>query len=174
DFCQSIVSYSAIPLDIHLMVENPDAFIPVFAAFTNSIITIHPETSYHPLRTIELIKSHGAVPGIAVDPALPVEAVRHLLPGVGQICIMTVNPGYAGQSLAPGALEKIKDCAQYLKFLNLPIDIEVDGNVSWDNIPKMLAAGANVLVTGSSSLFEKGKDRQSNFNKLKEMITDFG
>ena len=136
-FCRRLAAHSAIPLDIHLMVENVDAFIPLFAAAAAApagarrrlppALYIHPETSYHPLRTLALIRECGARPGIALDPALPVAAVRALLPHVELACVMGVNPGFAGQKLVPGTLEKIAELAGEIRRGGHPVRIEVDG-----------------------------------------------
>ena len=146
DFCNAISSYTEIPLDIHLMIENPDQFIPQFASFRNAIVSFHPETSYHPLRTIQYIKSFNAKAGIILDPSITLQHVQHLLPEVGILCIMTVNPGYSGQKLVPQSIEKIKEAAEYLSIKGYDIQIEVDGNVSWENLPLMLRAGGEVFV----------------------------
>lgn len=170
DFCRALAEYSPIPLDIHLMVEGVDAHVPSFAKIPNAVVSIHPEVSYHPLRTLELIKSCGARAGIAIDPAMPLEAVSELLPHVSFVCVMTVNPGYAGQKLVPNTLRKIRELSDLVAEQGLPIEIEVDGNVSWENVPRMVDAGADVLVAGSSSLFEKGSDLRENIRRMRQMI----
>jgi ribulose-phosphate 3-epimerase len=171
-FCTSLAEASSIPLDIHLMIENVDAFVPVFASFPGCVVSFHPEACYHPLRTIAFIRDHGARPGIAVDPALPLSSVKHLLPEVDFICVMAVNPGYSGQTLVPGSIEKIAEFRDHVERAGLDMEIEVDGNVSWENIPKMVRAGADTLVVGTSSVFETGKDRRENILKLKELLQD--
>ncbi len=170
DFCRALASYTSIPLDIHLMVENAERYLADFASFKNSILSFHPDVCYHPFKTIELIKSCGAKAGIALDPSLPLEAIRHLLPEADMVCVMTVNPGYAGQPLVPGSLEKLAEIASYLRERAPEVDVEVDGNVSWENIPGMLEAGAGVLVAGSSSIFERGGDLRKNIVRLRSMI----
>ncbi|MBE3064922.1 MAG: ribulose-phosphate 3-epimerase [Acidobacteria bacterium] len=170
DFCRALAEYSPIPLDIHLMVEGVDTHVPSFAKIPNAVVSIHPEVSYHPLRTLELIRSCGARAGIAIDPAMPLEAVSELLPHVSFVCVMTVNPGYAGQKLVPNTLRKIRELSDLVAERGLAIEIEVDGNVSWENIPRMVDAGADVLVAGSSSLFEKGSDLRKNIRKLRQTI----
>ena len=166
------------------MIENVDSYVPLFAGFIGAVVSFHPEISYHPLRTIELIKSHGARAGIAIDPAMPIESVRHLFPAVDMVCIMTVNPGYAGQKAAAGALGKIGELFEFFgkseggsgcnrivpNQAGRSIEIEVDGNVSWENIPKMIEAGAETLVAGPSSLFECHDDLRSNLERLYGMI----
>jgi len=170
DFCRKLAAYSPIPLDIHLMVENPDAFAEVYGRIPRATVSIHPETARHPLRTLELIRSSGARPGIVIDPAMPADAVGELLPAVGFACVMTVNPGYAGQALVPRTLQKLRRIADLAAAEGWDLEIEVDGNVSWANIPRMLEAGATVLVAGSSSLFDGAADLRSNLRRLKSML----
>jgi len=172
DFCKSLAGYSHIPLDVHLMIEPVDAFIPRFAVFRNTLITFHPEAVYHPLRSIQLIRDKAAVPGIAIDPATPLEAVRYLLPHVDVLCIMTVNPGYSGQALIPGMIDKIREAAEWIREHNLSVKIEVDGNVSWENIPPMVQAGADILVAGTSSLFDGKADLASNIDTMNALLRD--
>ena len=170
DFCRTLDEYSPIPLDIHLMIENVDQYVPMFAEFENAVVCIHPETAYHPIRTLQSISSCGARPGIAVDPAMSLEHVRHLLPFAEMVCIMTVNPGYSGQVLIPGMLDKTEQFSNYFRENRLDIELEVDGNVSWDNIPAMVRAGAETLVLGSSSLFDGARSLQENIEKLNGML----
>ncbi len=172
DFCKTLDAYSPIPLDIHLMIENVDQYVPMFAQFEGSVVCIHPEVAYHPIRTLQLIGSCGARPGIAIDPAMSLEQVRHMLPFVEMVCIMTVNPGYAGQKLVAGTLEKMEEISAYIRDSGLEIEVEVDGNVSWENIPGMVGAGAETLVLGSSSLFEKSRSLRDNIQKLRAMLED--
>ena len=170
DFCRRLSEYSPIPLDIHLMVENPDPFIPDFARFPGATVAIHPEATRHPIRSLQLIRSFGARPGVALDPATPVEALRWLLPEVELICVMTVNPGFAGQKLVPGALDKIAEAAGLIQAARPTIELEVDGNVSWENIPRMIAAGAETLVTGTSSLYDPAASLPDNIERLYRLI----
>jgi ribulose-phosphate 3-epimerase len=170
EFCRRLAAYSPIPLDIHLMVENPDTAVPWFAGLRGAQISIHPETSWHPLRTLELIRSQGARAGIVLDPALGLERVGLLLPYVNQVCVLGVNPGFVGQALLPGTLPRIAETARLLAERNLPVEIQVDGNVSWENIPRMVAAGAQVLVAGTSSLYDKSQPLRNNLHRLLELV----
>ena len=113
DYCKALQRASDLPFDIHLMVENVDLHIPMFAGLTRPRISFHPETSKHPLRTIDMIKSLGASPGICIDPAIPIEQFRHIIPAVDQVCLMTVNPGFAGQKLVKGSIEKIAELRHF-------------------------------------------------------------
>ncbi len=172
DFCRSVFEYSSIKLDIHLMIDNPVDFIDIFSAFKGSILTFHPEVVYHSLPVIKKIHNQGLKAGIALSPDLGMESVRHLFPYVDQINIMTVSPGYAGQKLIPEMIDKISETAQRLNELNLDnVDVEVDGNVSWENLPSMIDAGANVFVAGTSSIFKL--DRGDLVDSLKKNIEKF-
>ena len=170
DYCKALARASSLPLDIHLMVEAPERHAASFAAFPGAIVSIHPETSRHPLRTLDLIRGHGARAGIAIDPAQPVSAITELLPHVSLVCVMTVNPGYAGQKLVPGTLAKVRELSDLVKARGLDVEIEVDGNVSWENIPRMVEAGARVLVAGSSSLFDGKADLRENLRRMRTLI----
>ncbi|HTP58761.1 MAG TPA: ribulose-phosphate 3-epimerase [Spirochaetia bacterium] len=170
DFCRKLSEYCPIPLDIHLMIENPDAHIPKFAGFPGAVVSFHPEASRHPLRTIQLITSFGARAGIAVDPAMPASSLTEMLPHVSLVCVMTVNPGYAGQTLIPGMLEKIRRIADAASSLGCAAEIEVDGNVSWENIPAMVSAGGNVLVAGTSSLYDGKAGLAENIQRLRALL----
>ncbi len=169
-YCEKIKPVTNLPLDIHLMVEDVDHFIPMFTPFSGSTITFHPEGCRHPLRSIETIRSAGCRPGIAVDPAQPLEVLRHMLPVIDFILLMTVNPGYSGGKLVPGAIEKISEFARYRDGKGINLEIEIDGNVSWDNIPKMIDAGADTLVVGTSSLFGVKENRQQDADRLLKLI----
>jgi len=170
DFCKALARGSRLPLDIHLMVENPEQHVSSFAAFSGSVVSIHPETSRHPLRTLDLIRHLGARPGIAIDPAMPIVAVTELLPSVSFACVMTVNPGYAGQTLVPTTLAKVRELADLVKARGLDVEIEVDGNVSWENIPRMVEAGAEVLVAGTSSLFDGAGRLRDNIRRMRDLV----
>ena len=173
DFCRSLAQRTSIPLDIHLMIENVDAYVPVFCSIGKPWVSFHPEVSYHPLRTIDLIRSSGGKPGIVIDPAEPVEKYRYILAEVDLVCIMAVNPGYSGQKLIPSSLQKIAELRGYLDKNGYKALVEVDGNVSWEHIPAMLKAGADVLVAGTSSLFSKIGTRHENLTRMQKLLDDF-
>lgn len=170
DIAEKIHDYSGITLDFHLMVEDVDSSISLFTKFESSYITFHPETCRHPVRTIQKIKDKGCQPGIAIDPGMTIESVKHLLPLVNMVCVMTVNPGYAGQALIPFCIDKIKELKDWKNELHPSLLIEVDGNVSWENIPPMIGAGADVLVLGTSSVFEKNTSRKLSYQRLESII----
>jgi ribulose-phosphate 3-epimerase len=169
-FCRAIRSHADTVLDIHLMIDNPDDFVPMFAGVRDSIITFHPEVVYHPLRTIQLIKQHGARAGIALNPASAVESLKPLLPHVDLLCVMTVVPGFVSQSLVPGGIEKLRETAEFVARNGYELEIEVDGNVSWKNLPKMRDAGAQVFVAGTSSIFESGGNLAGNVRRFRSIL----
>ncbi len=170
DFCRTLAGYTDIPLDIHLMVENVDWFIRQFAGIADARISFHPEASTHPLRSIQLIHSCGARAGIALEPSLSIERVRYLLPKADSVCVMTVNPGYSGQELIPGMIEKVREVSSYCQKIGYAIEVEVDGNVSWENLPHMVQAGGSVFVAGTSSIFMKGTDMRENVKRFKSLL----
>jgi ribulose-phosphate 3-epimerase len=170
DFCKALARASKLPLDIHLMVQAPERHVSAFASFPGAIVSIHPETSAHPLRTLDMIRSHGARAGIAIDPAMSLASVTEMLPYVSLACVMTVNPGYAGQKLVPSTLSKVRALADLVAERGLDVEIEVDGNVSWDNIPRMVDAGAEVLVAGSSSLFDGAAGLSDNIRRMRTLL----
>jgi len=158
-----------VPLDVHLMIENADAYIDAFARAGSAILTVHAETGYHLQRTLRTIRDRGMKAGVSLNPATPLSAIECVLDDVDMILIMTVNPGYAGQRLVPRTLPKITTIAEMAAAEGRAIEIEVDGNVSWENIPRMVAAGAAVLVAGSSSLYD-GADLAANLHRMTVML----
>ena len=138
------------PLDVHLMIENPDEFIPTFIEAGADIVTIHQETVVHLNRTINLIKSLGKKVGVSLNPATPVETLDLVLDELDLVLIMSVNPGFGGQKFIPSALDKIRAVRQRISLSGRAIDLQVDGGIKIDNIADAVAAGADVLVAGSA------------------------
>lgn len=171
DYCNKLKAASSIPLDIHFMVAEIDRFLPYFD-LKDSLVSFHPETSRHPLRTIEAIRNSGGSPGIAIDPAYDITGYTYMFDSVDFVLIMSVNPGYAGQKLIPSAIKKIKLLRELLdKEGHSAVKIEVDGNVSWENIPIMVDAGADILVTGTSSIFSKVDSRETTFTRFNKLVS---
>lgn len=148
---KALRSASAKPFDVHLMIAPVDPFIPEFAAAGADIITVHPESGPHLHRTIQLIKSLGKKAGVALNPATPISAVTEVLPDLDLVLVMSVNPGFGGQSFIAGQLEKIKALRALIDKTGKKIDLEVDGGVNTDNAKTIVAAGADVLVAGTAS-----------------------
>ena len=141
--------------DAHLMIENPDNYIKEFADAGCDIIVVHQEACTHLHRTIQNIKSHGVKAGVALNPATPIETIKYVLEDVDMVLLMSVNPGFGGQSYIPVVTKKIKELRSLIDEMGLDIDIEVDGGVKPSNISEVVNAGANVIVAGSA-IFNAG------------------
>lgn len=146
----AIKSVTDIPLDVHLMVEDPDKFIPDFCQAGADILSVHVEASTHLDRTLDLIRKCGAAPALAVNPATPLCFLEYVLPKVEMVLLMTVNPGFGGQSFIPYTLKKIYELRQQITSLGLDIDIEVDGGINLETVGDVVKAGANVIVAGTA------------------------
>ncbi|KRG57057.1 ribulose-phosphate 3-epimerase [Stenotrophomonas koreensis] len=138
------------PIDVHLMVEPVDRIIPDFAKAGASIISFHPEASRHVHRTIQLIKSHGCQAGLVLNPATPVDVLDWVLDELDLVLLMSVNPGFGGQSFIPSTLDKLKAVRRKIDASGRSIRLEVDGGVKADNIGAIAAAGADAFVAGSA------------------------
>ena len=136
--------------DAHLMIENPDQYIEEFVKAGCDIITVHQEACVHLHRTIQNIKSHGIKAGVVLNPATPVDTIKHVLPDLDMVLLMSDNPGFGGQSFIPCVLDKIKELKAIIDSQGLNIDIEVDGGISPKNVAEVVQAGANVIVAGSA------------------------
>ena len=143
--------HSAKPFDVHLMISPVDAFVPQFAEAGADIITVHPEAGAHLHRTIQLIKSLGKKAGVALNPATPLGAIDYVLPDLDLVLVMSVNPGFGGQSFIGSQLEKIRLLRQRIDKLGKKIDLEVDGGINADNAAEVIKAGADVLVAGTAT-----------------------
>ncbi len=153
---KAIRPLTSLPLDCHLMIENPDKFIPDFAAAGADMIAVHWEACPHLNRTLQLIADHGAKPAVVINPATPVDFLVEVLPLVHHVLIMSVNPGFGGQKFLPACLPRIRQLAQLRKDLGLNFRIEVDGGVAHDTVASVVQAGADMLVAGSA-IFSPGK-----------------
>jgi ribulose-phosphate 3-epimerase len=145
------------PIDVHLMVKPVDRIVPDFAAAGATYITFHPEASEHVDRTLQLIRSEGCKSGLVFNPATPLTYLDYVLDKVDMILLMSVNPGFGGQSFIPSALDKLRQVRKLIDDSGLDIRLEVDGGVKADNIAEIKAAGADTFVSGSG-IFGKGKD----------------
>ncbi len=139
-----------LPLDVHLMIENPDRYIPDFAKAGADILTVHQETVPHLHRTVQLIRSLGKKAGVSINPATPVAALDLILDDLDLVLVMSVNPGFGGQSFIPSCLGKIATLRRMIAERGLEVELEVDGGVKTENIGRIVAAGADVLVAGSA------------------------
>lgn len=148
--CQAIRPLVQVPIDVHLMVKPVDRIIPDFAKAGASIISFHPEASEHIDRTIGLIREQGCKAGLVFNPATPLHYLDHVLDKLDLVLIMSVNPGFGGQSFIPGALAKIKAVRERIARSGRDIWLEVDGGVKTDNIAEIAKAGADTFVAGSA------------------------
>src|SRR5215831_13766232 len=157
---KALRSVTKLPLDCHLMIENPDEFIPAFAEAGADMISVQQEACRHLHRTLQLISDHGCLPGVVINPATPVEMLSEVLPMVHYVLVMSVNPGFGGQKFLPLALEKIAHLAELRHRMELNFRIEVDGGVAHDTVARVVEAGAEMLVAGSA-VFSPGKTEQN-------------
>ncbi len=172
DFIKALKKITKVPLDIHMMIENPEYTIPQLSCCDEKdIIFIHYESTLHPQRILSLIHDLGIKAGIAINPATPVYVLENLLDDMDMVLCMTVNPGFAGQKLIPSTISKITKLREFLKNNgHEEILIEVDGNVSFENAEKMYKAGADIYVVGTSSVFANIGTLEENLEKFKKII----
>ncbi|MBS3994306.1 MAG: ribulose-phosphate 3-epimerase [Alkaliphilus sp.] len=147
---ESIKNHTNLPFDVHLMIESPDLYIEQFVKAQANIITVHIEASRHIHRTIQNIKSYGIKAGISLNPGTPISAIECILEEVDMVLVMSVNPGFGGQSFIPSALQKIKDLKTIISNRKLDIEIEVDGGIKLENACEVVKAGADIIVSGSA------------------------
>lgn len=138
-----------LPLDVHLMIVQPENFIEAFAKAGSDIITVHAESTPHIHRAVQMIKSFGVKAGVVINPGTPISAIQHVLDMVDQVLIMTVNPGFGGQSFIEDSLNKIAALVEIRENFNWHFDIEVDGGINTETAQRCKEAGANVFVAGS-------------------------
>lgn len=139
-----------LPLDVHLMIENPDVYIEQFAKAGADYLTVHVEACTHLHRTLQLIRSTGVKSGVVLNPHTPIESILHVLDEVDLVLFMTVNPGFGGQKFIHSVLPKVEKLAGIIKERQLPIEIEIDGGVDEETIVPCVQAGATILVAGSA------------------------
>jgi ribulose-phosphate 3-epimerase len=147
---KSLRKATKLPLDCHLMIENPDEFIPAFAEAGANWVSVHYEACRHLHRTLQLIAHHGMEPAVVLNPATRVDLIRDILPMLHHVLIMSVNPGFGGQEFIPFALDKIRRLAQLRQEMGLAFKIEVDGGVAHDTVAQVVQAGAELLVAGNA------------------------
>ena len=171
EMMKSLRQKTDIPFDVHLMITNPEYKIRWFDLRAGDIVSVHYESTPHAQRAIQEIKSAGAKAAIALNPATPVQCAEYVLADVDMVLLMTVNPGFSGQKLIPQTLTKITDMRRMLDGAGYKdVSIQVDGNCSFENIPKMKAAGADNFVAGSSSVFGKDTTIVEACKRLREII----
>ena len=147
---ESIKSKTNIPLDVHLMIENPDKYIDAFAEAGADIITVHVEASEHLYKTLDHIRKFSKTVGVSLNPSTPIARIEHVLKHVDMVLLMTVNPGFGGQKFIRSVLPKIKELKQIVDKADLSVDIEVDGGIDKTTVADVVKAGANILVAGTA------------------------
>ena len=166
----SIQSSTSLPLDVHLMIEHPEQYIPDFAASGADIITVHVEVCPHLHRILQCIKATGKKAGVALNPATPLSLIEEIIPDVDLILIMSVNPGFGGQDFIPAALPKIANLRKILDERKLSAELEVDGGITADNAPHIVEAGGRVLVAGAS-VFKTEEGITQALQKIREAVS---
>lgn len=167
DLVNAIKSITDMPLDVHMMVNDPARFIDYMKLDKNDYLCIHYEADIHAQRTLAKIRDKGIKAGIALNPQTPVNALEYLTDYINMALVMTVSPGFAGQKIFAGAERKVK---QTREFLDKDILIEVDGNISPENGAKLSRCGADIFVLGTSSLFVKDKDMKQAAQDFKAVL----
>lgn len=147
---KSLCGKTNLPFDIHLMIDDPDRYLEEFSKLKPQWITVHAEACVHLHRTIQLIKSLGIKAAVSLNPATPISVLEDILPDLDMVLLMSVNPGFGGQSFIPGSLEKIRRLRDQISQRGLNIDIQVDGGVTVENAKAVAEAGATILVAGSA------------------------
>lgn len=173
DLINSIKAITDIPLDIHLMVNEPSRFIDRMNLDKNDIICVHYESDIHIHRTLESIRNKGCKTGLAINPQTPVSVIEYLTDYIDMVLVMTVSPGFAGQKLFEGAQRKARDTRKLLDNLNCKNTIiEVDGNISVENGKKLRKCGADIFVLGTSALFIKNKDMKEAAHEFRAALNE--
>ncbi|MGB0936770.1 MAG: ribulose-phosphate 3-epimerase [Colwellia sp.] len=171
--CQSLRDYGiTAPIDVHLMVKPVDALIPQFAKAGADIITFHPEASDHIDRTLQLIKDQGCKAGLVLNPATPLQCLDFVMDKLDVILLMSVNPGFGGQSFIPSTLDKLKLVKEKIKQSGRDIRLQVDGGVKAENIAEIAAAGADMFVAGSA-IFSKDNYKTA-IDEMREELAKIG
>ncbi len=165
---ESLEGKTTIPFDVHLMIENADQYVEKFSTSNTKFITVHAEACVHLNRTIQVIKSLGHKVGVSLNPSTPIDCLDYVWNEIDMVLIMSVNPGFGGQSFIPDMFTKISDVKRVIDSRGLNIDIEVDGGIKLDNVREVINAGANVIVAGSAIF--GAKDVYENTNRFLEAM----
>ena len=171
DLLRKARAITNLPINVHLMIENAEDYVDAYLDAGCNSLSFHQEPTYHIQRVLQKIRDYNVRAGIALNPATPLNTLDYILDDLDFVLIMTVNPGFAGQALVPNTLKKISDLRKILTRKKLDIDIQVDGNVSFENIPHMIHAGATMLVGGTSSLFVKNMEISESAQKVFSLIS---
>ena len=163
---EAVRKSTKLPLDVHLMIEDPDFYIPYFIKAGADIITVHAEVCKHLQRTIRAIKEQKKTAGVVLNPATSLSAIDNILDEVDLVLLMSVNPGFGGQEFIPSTVKKVEKLKRMINDAKLKVDIEIDGGIKPENAVDVIKAGANILVAGSSVF--KSKDYKRMINLLRE------
>lgn len=147
---EAVKRSTRLPLDVHLMIVEPEKYVDAFVSAGASRLTVHVEASPHLHRTLQQIRKAGAMPAVSLNPSTPLSAIEEVLPDLGMVLIMSVNPGFGGQSFIPQSLDKIRRLRRMIDERKLQVEIEVDGGIKASNVREVIAAGADVIVAGSA------------------------
>lgn len=147
---ESLKGKTGLPFDVHLMIENPDKYIPQFVNAGAHIISVHSEACIHLHRTIQFIRAHNVKASVALNPATPLNILEYILEDLDMVLLMTVNPGFGGQSFIESGIHKIRALRKMIDGRGLNVDIQVDGGIKVDNVRKVTEAGADIIVAGSA------------------------
>ncbi|MNI60387.1 Ribulose-phosphate 3-epimerase [compost metagenome] len=165
----AIAPLTKLPLDVHLMIENPEQYVTAFAKAGAHVITVHAEACVHLHRVLHLIKEHGVKAGVAINPATPLSAIREIVEDVDLVLIMTVNPGFGGQAFIPATLRKLRELKQWREELGLEqLRVEVDGGITSVTAPLVVEAGADVLVAGNAVFGQA--DRKGAISEIRDSV----
>ncbi len=167
---EAIRRITSLPLDVHLMIEDPDRYIADFIKAGANYLTVHIEASVHLHRTVHWMKESGVKAGVSLNPATPVWSLEHILPDLDLVVLMSVNPGFGGQSFIPQVFPKIRTLKQIVEERRLPVLIEVDGGVKYENARTVAEAGADILVMGSA--FFNSKDYKTLTLELRKLLNN--
>lgn len=165
---KSLRKLGDIEIDTHLMITDPDNFGERFARAGSNRVTVHIEASNHIDRVLDSIRDAGAVPGITLNPGTPVESLRWALEKADMVLIMSVNPGFGGQSFIPYSIERVRQVREMIEELSLDVQIEIDGGITPDNAAEVVEAGADILVAGSAVFTVNNGDVEGNIKTLKD------
>ena len=160
--------HSALPFDVHLMIAPVDPYIPDFAKAGADIITVHAEAGPHLHRSLQLVKHQGKKAGVSLNPATPISAIEHVWDDIDLVLVMSVNPGFGGQSFISSQLEKIAELRRRIDRTGRPIELEVDGGINAETAPQVVAAGADVLVAGTATFAGGPAAYAENIRRLRQ------
>ena len=171
NFVKELKGKTSIPLDIHLMIEDPESKLQWFEFGEGDYVSVHFEATRHLQKALAAIRARGAKAMVAINPATPISSLDSVLDDIDAVLVMTVNPGFAGQKLVSSTLRKIKALREYLDNAGYEhIEIEVDGNVSFENAQLMHEAGANIFVCGTSSVYAKDNPVSENIKRFRDIL----